>query len=142
MPTPEILRALRHAAMRGVEVRIVVPEKNNHPYAGWAGQACYEELLASGVRIFERRPPFMHAKGLIVDDTVALIGTANLDVRSLRLNYETNLLIYDAAFVDRLLEVMVAEIAQSREIEFDVWRRRPLLQRMKENACSLLTPIL
>lgn len=84
----------------------------------------------------------MHAKGLIVDDAVAVIGTANLDVRSLKLNYETNLMIYDGPFIDRLKSVMLEEIALSQEIDLARWRQRPLAHRMRENACSILTPIL
>lgn len=142
VPTTDIIQALRNAALRGVDVRLVVPEKNNHFYAGWAGRAYYEEMLASGVRVYERKPPFMHAKGLIVDDSVAMIGSANLDVRSLKLNYETNLMMYDADFINRLKRIMLEEVAMSTELNLAVWRQRPLSQRMKENACSILTPIL
>ncbi len=142
VPTNDIIQALRNAALRGVDVRIVVPEKNNHFYAGWAGRAYYEELLAAGVRLYERRPPFMHAKGLIIDDAVAMIGTANLDVRSLKLNYETNLMVYDGIFINSLKHVMLEEVAMSSELNLNLWRKRPLVQRMKENACSILTPIL
>jgi len=142
VPTTDIIQALRNAALRGVDVRLVVPEYNNHFYAGWAGRAYYEELLASGVRVFERHPPFMHAKGLIVDDAVAMIGSANLDVRSLKLNYETNLMVYDAPFINRLKQAMLEEVALSHELRLNEWRNRPLVQRMKENACSILTPIL
>ena len=74
--------ALRTAALRGVEVRLIVPLRNNHVYAGLAGRALYEDLLCAGVRIFERRPPFIHAKTLVVDDAFALVGTANLDARN------------------------------------------------------------
>lgn len=142
VPTEDIIQALRNAALRGIDVRIVVPEKNNHFYAGWAGRAFYEELLASGVRVYERQPPFMHAKGLIIDDAVAMIGTANFDVRSLKLNYETNLMVYEPEFINKLKQVMLEEIAMSRELNLTDWRNRPLTQKMKENACSLLTPIL
>ena len=142
VPTSDILRALRHAALRGVDVRLVVPHRNNHFYAGWAGRAYYEELMESGVKVYERRLPFMHAKGLLVDDAVAMIGTANLDVRSLKLNYETNLLVYDNGFINRLKQVMLEEIAMSHQLDLNLWRKRPLAQRMKENACSILTPIL
>ncbi|HMO49674.1 MAG TPA: cardiolipin synthase [Kiritimatiellia bacterium] len=142
IPTSDIIRGLRHAALRGVDVRVVVPQKNNHVYAGWAGRAYYDELLESGVRVYERRPPFMHAKGLLIDDEVAMIGTANLDVRSLKLNYETNLLVYDDGFINRLKAVMLDELARSHEIDLNLWRQRPLGQRMKENASSMLTPIL
>jgi cardiolipin synthase len=142
VPTSDIIRALRNASMRGVDTRIIVPAKNNHIYAGWAARAYYEELLEAGVRVYERRPPFMHAKGIVVDDTVAVVGTANVDVRSLKLNYETNLMIYDPAFAGRLKEVMLEEIAMSGEIDLALWRKRPLSQRMRENACSIMTPIL
>lgn len=142
VPTSDIVRAIRNAAMRGVDTRIIVPHKNNHIYAGWAGRAYYEELLEAGVRVYERRPPFMHAKGLIIDDAVAVIGSANLDVRSLKLNYETNLMIYDPGFIGRLKAVMLEEIAMSSEVDLALWRKRPLSQRMRENASSILTPIL
>ena len=142
VPTQDILRAFRSAALRGVDVRLVVPRQNNHVYAGMAGRALYDDLLSAGVRIFERRPPFMHAKALLVDDELALVGTANLDVRSLRLNYETNLAVYDEAFLNMLKRVVLEEIALSDEVELASWRRRPTSQRLMENFCNLLTPIL
>ncbi|MDH3346009.1 MAG: phospholipase D-like domain-containing protein, partial [Kiritimatiellaceae bacterium] len=81
VPPIEILHALRSAALRGVNVRLVVPKKNNHRYAGLASRAIYEELLQAGVQIHERRSPFMHAKMLLIDNDLSLIGTANLDTR-------------------------------------------------------------
>ena len=142
VPGPDLLQALRAAARRGVDVRLVVPQENNHFYAGLAGQALYDDLLACGVRIFERELPFMHAKAMIMDDTLALVGTANLDIRSLRLNYETNLAVYDAAFVAGIRQLVLEEIARSREVALGVWRTRPLHRKLLENACSLFTPIL
>lgn len=142
VPSVDILRAIRSAAQRGVMVRLVVPRRNNHLYAGLAGRALYDDLLSAGVRIFERREPFIHAKAMIVDDTMAIIGTANLDVRSLRLNYETNLAVYDARFVMELKQLVREEIDQSDEISLASWRLRPLRQRLMENFCNLLTPIL
>ena len=142
VPTADILRAFRSAALRGVNVRLVVPARNNHVYAGLAGRSFYQHLLDAGVRIFERQPPFMHAKALVVDGEMAFIGTANLDARSLRLNYETNLVIYDEPFVSRLKQAADDEIACSREILPEAWRRRPVYGRLLENACALMTPIL
>jgi cardiolipin synthase len=142
VPTLDILRALRSAALRGVDVRLVLPRENNHRYAGLAGRALYDELLSAGVHIFERRPPFMHAKALIVDDAVAIVGSANLDVRSLRLNYETNLAVFDGAFIDAMKRLAAEEISMSEEIDQSAWRQRPGAQRLAENFCNLLTPIL
>jgi cardiolipin synthase len=142
VPTPDILRAFRVAALRGVDVRLILPQKSNHVYAGMAGRALYDDLLAAGVRIYERPPPFLHAKALIVDNALAIVGTANLDVRSLRLNYETNIAVFDEAFVGELKRIVLEDLAASRELELARWRQRPAVQRALENACSLLTPIL
>ncbi|MDH3982292.1 MAG: cardiolipin synthase, partial [Kiritimatiellaceae bacterium] len=102
VPTVDILKALRSAARRGVDVCVVVPKENNHVYAGMASKALFEELLAAGVRIFLRKPPFIHAKAMVTDDAIALVGTANLDVRSLELNYETTVLFEDAEAIGTL----------------------------------------
>ena len=142
VPNDAILHAFRSAAMRGVDVRLLVPMRNNHFYAGLAGKAFYEELLASGVRIFRRHPPFMHAKALIVDDQAAMVGSANLDMRSLRLNYETNLLVFDAGFTNQLKRVILEDLAASEEINLTRWRARSTSQRLLENFCHLLAPIL
>lgn len=142
VPSNAIFHAFRSAAMRGVDVRLLVPLKNNHFYAGLAGKAFYEELLMAGVRIFQRLPPFMHAKALIVDDHAALVGSANLDIRSLRLNYETNLLVFNAAFVNRLKRIIIEDLAHSEEVNLTQWRARPTSQRLKENFCHLLAPVL
>lgn len=142
VPPQDILHAFRTAASRGVDVRLVVPEDNNHFYAGLAGKALYEEMLAAGIRIFERQPPFMHAKALIMDDKLALVGSANVDVRSLRLNYETNLLVFDTESVNALKRIVLADIAQSREINLPTWQTRPAFHRLLENFCHLLMPVL
>ena len=142
VPTSDVLRALRSAALRGVDVRLVVPRKNNHLYAGMAGRGLYETLLTAGVRIFERNPPFMHAKAMIVDDTLALVGTANLDVRSLRLNYETNLAVYDDSFISELKKQILEEIEASDEIDLSSWQQRSSKQKLCENFCSLFAPML
>lgn len=142
IPTPDILRALQSAALRGIDVRILTPGRNNHVYAGLAARARYEPLLEAGVRIFERAPPFIHAKAMVVDDEVSLIGTSNLDVRSLVLNYESDMLVYSAEFASALTGVMNKDFRASREILLSEWRRRSPGSRFLENFCNLLSPIL
>lgn len=142
VPHQDILRAFRAATMRGVDVRLVMPLHNNHVYAGLAGSALYEELLTAGVRIFRRRPPFMHAKAMLVDDALAIVGSANLDVRSLRLNYETNLVVFDAPFINALKRIVLRDIAESDELTLAEWQSRPPARRLLENFCHLLTPML
>lgn len=142
VPPGEILRALHSAALRGVDVRLIVPRKNNHHYAGQAGRALYEDLLAAGVRIFERRPPFIHAKALIVDGHLSLVGTANLDNRSLILNYETTAVVYGEEVADAIKYLIHEDIECSDEIGLEQWRRRPAARRLLENLALLMAPVL
>ncbi|MFC1467861.1 cardiolipin synthase [Verrucomicrobiota bacterium] len=142
VPNQDILRALRIAALRGVDVRLLVPKKNNHRYAGWAGRGLYEELLEAGVKIYERKPPFMHAKALVVDDCFSLVGSANIDIRSLQLNYETNMGVYCSDFAVRLKEVVLADFELSEQLMLSEWIKRPRLYRVLENFCLLMKPVL
>lgn len=142
VPDEPIVEAIRSAALKGVEVDIVVPRKNNHWYTGAAARSLYGPLLAVGVRIHERRPPFMHAKSLVVDDHVSIIGSANLDYRSLHLNFETNMQVADQAFtmalsrqIDREIEMSVPVIPADHE-------GRPVSRRLVQNFCFLFQPLL
>ena len=142
MPPADILRALRSAALRGVDVRLVVPEENNHRYAGYASRALYEELLLAGARIYERLPPFMHAKALVIDGEFSLIGTANLDERSLNLNYETTVAVYSAEFADIMKRIIHEDLDSSEEVILSDWQNRPLHCRLLENLAALMSPVL
>ena len=142
VPSPALIAALRAAALRGVDVHLILPKKNNHFSAGWAAKAYFAELLQSGVRIFLREPPFIHAKAMIVDAEIATVGTANWDLRSLRLNYETNLLAFDSVFSDELKQYVIEDEASSTEIHLAGWESRPQWHRLLENACALLSPVL
>lgn len=142
VPTPDILRALRSAAHRKIDVRLILPLKNNHRYAGLASRALYENLLEAGVHIYHREPPFIHAKAMVIDSCTALIGTANLDVRSLVLNYETMALVEDKEAANKLKQLILEDIAASTEVTLEEWNTRPAIHRLAENLCSLMTPVL
>lgn len=142
VPTEPLLYALRMAAKRGVQIRLVVPAENNHRTVQYASRAFYAGLLEAGVRIYERRGPLLHAKAMVVDGLLAVFGSANLDVRSLRLNYESTVVAYDPELAGRLTAEMLADIAESGEIQLNAWLKRPWHWRILENACSLAEPIL
>ncbi len=142
VPDEPIYQALRYAALRGVDVRLVVPERGNHWYAEQAARALYENLLESGVRIFERMPPFMHAKAVVADGAYAMLGSANLDYRSLHLNFETNIEVGDPEFADTVAEQVEEEIAASREVRLEEHRSRPVVRKLVQNFCRLFQPVL
>ena len=108
----------------------------------FAARALYTPLLVEGVRIFERRPPFAHAKALVVDGVYGMLGSANLDYRSLHLNYELNIEVADREFVARLEAQLESEIEHSREVTLDAHLARPFPRRLAENFCYLFQPVL
>ena len=142
VPDEPILQALRYSALRGVDVRLVLPMVSNHRYTEFAARSLYGGLLEAGVRIFERRPPFIHGKALLVDDVYAMLGSANLDYRSLHLNFETNIEVADADFVSAVVRQVDAEIAMSEEVLEADYRRRSLPRQLAERFCYLFQPML
>jgi cardiolipin synthase len=109
-------RALRHAAQRGVRVRLLLQGKADYRFAALAAQVLYDEMLRSGVRVFEYTPAFLHAKVAVVDHAWATVGSSNIDPLSLLLNLEANLIVYDAPFTADLAQRIDAAILLSREV--------------------------
>jgi cardiolipin synthase len=142
VPNEPVLQAIRAAALRGVDTRLVVPQLGNHWYVDYAARSLYTPLLESGVKIFERRPPFSHAKALVVDGSYAVLGSANLDYRSLHLNFETAVEVVEDAFLTRLNEQIARELAHSVEVGLEAHRARPMPRRLAENFCYLFQPLL
>jgi cardiolipin synthase A/B len=136
-PDARLHSALRLAAVRGVDVRMINTEKSDHPYLAHIAQSYYEELLSAGVRIFEYRPGIYHGKAFLVDDLL-MIGSANCDDRSMRLNFELNILIESAQGADALASILSQDLAESGEIDFEAFKKRSLKRRLLE---ALLRPI-
>lgn len=142
LPTDDLVRALRMAALRGVAVDLTVPARANHLYVTWAGRALWEDLLRAGVRIWARRPPFMHAKAMIVDGELSVVGSANWDLRSLQSNFETCLAVYGARFASEVQRLIGEETAMADEVRLETFQDRPLREKYLENVCGLLGPLL
>jgi len=142
VPNEPVLHAIRAAALRGVDTRLVVPQLGNHWYVDYAARSLYTPLLESGVRIFERRPPFSHAKAMVVDGSYAVLGSANLDYRSLHLNFESVVQVVDEAFLARLNAQIESELAHSVEVDLAAHRARSMTRRLAENFCYLFQPLL
>lgn len=124
VPSRRIQNGLTAAARRGVDVRVLVPGKNDVRLARWASHAAYAKLLAGGVRIFEYLPRVLHTKTALADDHWSMIGTSNLDYRSFFLNYEVNLFSSEPSLCRALRDQFLADLAESEEILPDKWSRR------------------
>lgn len=142
LPTTVLLAALRLAAIRGVKVRILTPAVNNIPFVAWAAQTVYPELLQVGCRIFESPPPFDHSKIFVVDGVWSFLGSTNWDPRSLRLNFEFNLALYDPGLATSLHRTFDEKCAISREVTRESLATAPLGQRLRNGFARLFIPLL
>ncbi len=142
VPDDVLLAALELAASRGVDVRLLISEKNDHSLLVTVGRSYYGELLAAGVRIFEYSAGINHAKVAVVDRQWGMVGSANLDYRSMRLNFELNLLFHSPAQNAVLASLLEHDFALCKEIDPMVFSRRPFRQKFLEAALRPLSPLL
>jgi len=142
IPPRELVGALQAAALRGVEVIIVLPAKNNLPFVHWASRNMLWEVLQHGVRVFLQPPPFVHSKLLVVDGHYTQIGSANVDPRSLRLNFELVVEVYDRDFARTVDRHFAAVRKHSREVTLAEVDGRSLPVRIRDGLAWLLTPYL
>ena len=142
LPDRILITALNHAALRGVKVDIVLPEKGNLRVVSWAAQAQYRWLLGSGCRIHHRPPPFDHTKLMIVDESWVLFGSTNWDSRSLRLNFEFNVECYDDALAHRLAEGFDEKLARSKRVTKEDVIGMPVYKKLRNGVAWLFSPYL
>ncbi len=142
LPSHDLMSSLRSAGQRGVDVRVVLPAKNNLPYVHWATFRLLPALLSAGVRVWYQPPPFAHTKLLAVDGYYSQIGSANLDARSLRLNFELNMEVFNPAFHGLLAGHIDTIISRSREISLEDLKRQSLPVKLRNAACWIFSPYL
>jgi cardiolipin synthase len=142
VPDPPIVVALQVAALRGVDVKLILPARSNHRVTFHAGRSYYEQLLEAGVHIYEYLPGMIHAKTMVVDGRTVLIGSANMDMRSFRLNFEVHALMHDEATAQYLEACFHDDLAETREVMLPEWRERPFGYRIVEGAGRFVSPLL
>jgi cardiolipin synthase len=142
LPDQALITSLNTAAMRGVAVDIVLPEKPNMVLVKWATAALVWQVLQRGCRIWLSPLPFDHSKLVLVDDTWALVGSANWDPRSLRLNFEFNVECYDRQLAKTLTQLVQDRIAQSRQLSLEDADGRSLPIRLRDGIARLASPYL
>jgi cardiolipin synthase len=142
VPDDSMLRALRGAAGRGVNVKVIVPERVDSLLTRHASRSYFDDLLSAGVGIFLYREGLLHTKSIVADGSMSMFGTVNLDMRSLWLNYEVTLFVYDPEFAEKLRALQQSYIADSRCLDPSEWATRCAAHRFLEGAFRLVSPIL
>lgn len=142
IPDESMYTALRIAAMSGVDVRLMMPAKPDHKLVYWASISYFEHMLEAGVSCYVYRKGFLHAKTIVIDGKIATVGTANMDIRSFRLNFESNAIIYDTRTASELKRIFLKDLKHCDQLTLDSYRKRPLSLRFRESVARLLSPIL
>ena len=142
VPDEDVFQALKVAGLSGLDVRILVPKNPDKWVVFHASRTYFSELLEAGVRIFQYNEGFMHSKIVIVDNELASIGSANIDMRSFHLNFEVNALLYRTESTQTLVEDYLEDLEVSQEIQFNVFSNRSLGLKVLESTCRLLSPLL
>lgn len=142
IPDDCVLEALKIAAKSGIDVRIMIPCKPDHPFVYWATYSYVGEMIDAGAKCYVYNNGFLHVKGIVVDGLVSCFGTANMDVRSFELNFEVNAVIYSEETSAEMEEIFERDIAQSTLLTKRIYESRSLVIRVKEQFSRLLSPLL
>ncbi|MGF7060307.1 cardiolipin synthase [Brassicibacter mesophilus] len=142
IPDESVLEALRIASLSGVDVRIMFPNKPDHMFVYWATYSYIGELLKSGIKAYVYENGFIHAKTIVVDGKLSSVGTANIDVRSFKLNFEVNAFIYDTVTSSKLKTIFEKDILYCTELTNEMYESRSRKIKFKESISRLLSPVL
>lgn len=142
LPTDNLNKAIINISLSGVRVELMTPWVNDSPAVKLAARSYYRELLDAGVHIYQYTDGFLHSKLMTIDDEMAIIGSANMDFRSLEHNYEINTVVYDRRFTQELAQVMERDKKlHSTEIDARRWMKRSIWKRMPESVFRLFAPL-
>lgn len=142
IPDASFIDAVKIACLSGIDVRIMIPNKPDHMFVYWATYSNVGKLLKAGARVFIYENGFIHTKQVVVDDHVSTVGTANIDMRSFKLNFEVNAFIYDKIESHKLAELFEKDMLDSTELTYEMYLNRSNLIKVKESLSRLISPIL
>ena len=141
-PDRAMLSALRTAVFRGIDVQIIVPRVGDSRLVTWAGRSFYPSLLRYGIRMFEYEKGFLHSKMTIIDEATSILGSANMDIRSFRLNFEASCFLHSKPLAEEVATLFECYRTNSRELSLEEVESKPYLTRLGESAANLLSPLL
>src|SRR5690606_10656210 len=129
-------------SLSGLSVKILVPGISDSVFVNLAARSYYSELLEAGVEIYQYKKGFLHAKTMITDRKIAIVGSANLDIRSFDYNFEVNAIIYDNEIAQSLCATFCEDLKDAEKIDAVAWRNRSLSEKLLERGARLLSPLL
>ncbi len=141
VPPDTLLNVLQIAALQGVDVRLMIPEKSDSPLSDACTWSYLGQVLEAGVKIYVYNKGFLHSKAIVIDDMLSIVGSANMDERSFATNFEVNAFIYDQATSRKLKYLFVKDMRSCKKLTFDDWNRRKRKQKLKESIARLFSPL-
>jgi len=141
VPDDAIGTSLENAALRGIDVRLLVPEKSDLRMVWLAGKSYFDELMAAGVKIYLYRPTNIHSKVLIIDDDIGVVGSSNVDIRSFFLNFELGVFLYGEKEIGLLASAFEDDLSRSLRVDPAAFSRRPRTVRLLEDTCRIFSPL-
>ena len=141
-PDDGLIQAMMAAANRGVKVTLIVPKLNDSTLVAWSSRSIYSDLLSAGINIAEFRGGLLHTKSMLIDKRIAIFGSVNFDQRSLRLNFEISLIVYNEDFCAKLEVLVDSYLKQSDFVDAQAWANKPRWRTLLENAAHLASPLL
>lgn len=142
VPDEAILSALIIACHSGIDVNVMIPCKPDHPFVYWATYSHVGDLVMAGAKCYTYNNGFLHSKGLMIDGKVFCYGTANMDIRSFKLNFEVNAIVFDEEETRKMQRIFYEDLKYCKQITKEIYTQRSLMVRIKEQFCRLLSPIL
>ena len=142
IPNDQILTAIQSAALSGVEVKLLIPARSDSKIVQAATMSFLKELLSSGAQVYLYKKGFIHAKTIVIDNSLSTIGTTNMDYRSFNINFEVNAFIYSEEVSQQLTEQFNVDLQNSTELKLSRWEKRPLTKKVTESFARLLAPLL
>ena len=142
LPTEALLQILQSAALSGIDVRLMVPEKSDVRFVNTAAHSYFANIMKAGVKIYLYKPAFLHAKMMVVDDFITVIGSANMDFRSFEHNFEVNAYLYDKDIAKKMKQIFLEDQQNCKHIILKEWKKRPRFEKFRESLMRLFSPLL
>ena len=142
IPDDALMEALLIALRSGIQVWMVIPKMPDHPFVYRATEYYAKQLLAAGARVFAYQKGFMHAKTIVVDQSITSVGSANWDIRSFKLNFEANAFIYDAKVAQKMIAIMKQDVKDAHELDEQYFASQSRWKKFRQLASRMIAPIL